>query len=184
MFKSLKPPVVIGHRGASLYAPENTLAAFKLAVAQSAAAIEFDVKLTRDRQVVVIHDPKVSRTTDGRGSVSKLSLNEIKRLDAGAWFSSEFKGERIPTLEQAECLSRIYICEAGFSPTSTVARPGTMPRLASVFALSRVSASTSEASAFPSIIVVSSITPCQDKAGTGRTALWPPSAPMISSPHS
>jgi len=100
MFKSIKPPVIIGHRGASLYAPENTLAAFKLAVDQSAAAIEFDVKLTRDRQVVVIHDPKVPRTTDGQGSVSKLSLNEIKKLDAGAWFSSEFKGERIPTLEE------------------------------------------------------------------------------------
>lgn len=100
MFKSLRTPVIIGHRGASLHAPENTLAAFKLAIDQAAVAIEFDVKLTSDRQVVVIHDPGVARTTDGQGLVSKLSLEEIKDLDAGTWFSSDFKGERIPTLEE------------------------------------------------------------------------------------
>jgi glycerophosphoryl diester phosphodiesterase len=100
MFKSLRTPVIIGHRGASLHTPENTLVAFKLAVDQSADAIEFDVKLTSDRQVVVIHDPSVSRTTDGQGLVSKLSLDEIKSLDAGTWFSSDFKGERIPTLDE------------------------------------------------------------------------------------
>jgi glycerophosphoryl diester phosphodiesterase len=100
MFKSVRTPVIIGHRGASLHTPENTLAAFKQAVNQSAVAIEFDVKLTRDRQVVVIHDPGVSRTTNGQGLVSKLSLDEIKSLDAGAWFSSDFKEERIPTLEE------------------------------------------------------------------------------------
>jgi glycerophosphoryl diester phosphodiesterase len=100
MFKSLKTPVIIGHRGASLHSPENTLAAFKLAVDRSAVAIEFDVKLTRDQQVVVIHDPNVARTTDGQGLVSKLTLEEIKRLDAGSWFSSNFKGERIPILEE------------------------------------------------------------------------------------
>ncbi len=83
-----------------MYAPENTLAAFKLAVDQSAVAIEFDVKLTSDRQVVVIHDPSVARTTDGQGMVSKLPLEQIKKLDAGNWFSPDFKGERIPTLEE------------------------------------------------------------------------------------
>ena len=100
MFRSLKTPVIIGHRGASLHAPENTLAAFKLAMDQSAAAIEFDVKLTCDQHVVVMHDPGVARTTGGQGLVSKLSLDEIKRLDAGTWFSSDFNGERVPTLKE------------------------------------------------------------------------------------
>jgi glycerophosphoryl diester phosphodiesterase len=100
MFRSLKTPVIIGHRGASKYAPENTLAAFKLAVEQSVPAIEFDVKLTHDQRVVVIHDPNVMRTTNGRGLVSGLSLAEIKQLDAGSWFSSDFKAEPIPTLEE------------------------------------------------------------------------------------
>jgi glycerophosphoryl diester phosphodiesterase len=100
MFGSLKTPVIIGHRGASKYAPENTLAAFKLAVEQAAPAIEFDVKLSADGHVVVIHDPSVTRTTDGRGSVARLSLAELKKLDAGRWFSPEFTGEKIPTLEE------------------------------------------------------------------------------------
>lgn len=100
MFRKLKTPVIIGHRGASLYAPENTMASFNMALEQSAAAIEFDVKLTSDDQVVVIHDPQVERTTDGQGLVSKLSLDSIKKLDAGSWFSNRFIGERIPTLEE------------------------------------------------------------------------------------
>ncbi len=100
MFKSLSTPVIIGHRGACRYAPENTLASFKLAVEQGAPAIEFDVKLTRDNQVVVIHDPTVTRTTNGQGAVARLSLSEIKQLDAGSWFSEKFKGERIPTLAE------------------------------------------------------------------------------------
>lgn len=98
MFKSLKTPVIIGHRGACMHAPENTLASFKLAIKHGAAAIEFDVKLTSDDQVVVMHDPSVTRTTNGQGSVRKLSLQEIKQFDAGSWFSGEFKAERVPTL--------------------------------------------------------------------------------------
>jgi glycerophosphoryl diester phosphodiesterase len=110
MFKSLPTPVIIGHRGACLYAPENTLAAFKLAVEQGAPAIEFDVKLTRDDQVVVIHDPTVNRTTDGQGSVASFPLSEIKQLDAGGWFSGAFKSERIPTLEEVfDCVGRMIL---------------------------------------------------------------------------
>ncbi|MBN2256716.1 MAG: hypothetical protein JW704_02680 [Anaerolineaceae bacterium] len=100
MFRQISTPVIIGHRGASAYAPENTLAAFKLAVDQSAGAIEFDVKLTSDGQVVIIHDRNVSRTTNGQGLVAKLTLNEIKQLDAGSWYSSDFSGERVPTLDE------------------------------------------------------------------------------------
>ncbi len=76
------------------------MAAFRLAIRQRADAIEFDVKLSADHQVVVIHDLSVERTTNGQGLVSRLSLKELKRLDAGRWISSEFQGEQIPTLEE------------------------------------------------------------------------------------
>jgi len=90
----------IGHRGASGYAPENTLAAFQRAMELGADAVELDVQLTRDEQVVVIHDYRVDRTTDGRGAVRRLLLDELKRLDAGSWFSQKFQGEKIPTLHE------------------------------------------------------------------------------------
>ena len=93
-------PLVIAHRGASAYAPENTLAAFKLAAEQEADAIELDVDLTHDGHVVVMHDATIDRTTDGHGRLSDLTLEEIRRVDAGAWKSAEFKGERVPLLEE------------------------------------------------------------------------------------
>ena len=79
-------PLIIGHRGASGLAPENTLAAFSLAVALGADGVEMDVQLSRDGQPVVMHDARVSRTTNGRGSVSRLTLAQLQRLDAGSWF--------------------------------------------------------------------------------------------------
>jgi glycerophosphoryl diester phosphodiesterase len=100
MFIQLKTPVIIGHRGDSTYAPENTLAAFDLALKHQADAIEFDVKLTADKHVVVIHDQSVNRTTNGRGLISNLTLEEIKKLDAGSWFDPKYKDERVPTLEE------------------------------------------------------------------------------------
>ncbi|MFC2028612.1 glycerophosphodiester phosphodiesterase [Chloroflexota bacterium] len=93
-------PLVIAHRGASLIAPENTLSAFKLAEELKADAIELDVKLTSDRQVVVIHDYTVDRTTNGTGKVSDKSLAEIKELDAGGTFNDKYSGEKIPTLRE------------------------------------------------------------------------------------
>ena len=84
---------VIAHRGASGQFPENTLLAFREALRQRADAIEFDVRLTRDRVPVVIHDDAVDRTTDGAGMVADMSLSAIRELDAGA-------GERVPTLSQ------------------------------------------------------------------------------------
>jgi glycerophosphoryl diester phosphodiesterase len=93
-------PLVIAHRGSSAYAPENTLAAFKLAVEQEADAIELDVDLTRDGHVVVVHDATIDRTTDGRGRVADLTLEEIRRVDAGAWKDAAFKGERVPLLKE------------------------------------------------------------------------------------
>lgn len=98
MLESLSQPVIFAHRGACLHAPENTLAAFELALTQQADAIELDVKLSSDGHVVVIHDATVDRTTNGRGRVRDLSLVELKSLDAGSFFSDQFAGEKIPTL--------------------------------------------------------------------------------------
>jgi len=96
---------IIAHRGASAYAPENTLAAFRLAREQGADFFELDCMRCGSGEVVVIHDDTVERTTSGRGPVSGLSLIELRRLDAGSWFSSAHKSERIPTLEEALALA-------------------------------------------------------------------------------
>ncbi|MHC4945427.1 MAG: glycerophosphodiester phosphodiesterase [Planctomycetota bacterium] len=90
-----------GHRGASLDAPENTLASIRLAFEQGADAVEIDVRLTRDNTVVAFHDEDTSRIAGGGEKVSDLTLEEVKRLDAGAWKGKEWKGERVPTLEEA-----------------------------------------------------------------------------------
>jgi glycerophosphoryl diester phosphodiesterase len=93
MLAELPRPIVFAHRGASAHAPENTLAAFQLAAAQQADAIELDVKLSADEEVVVMHDASVDRTTNGHGRVSTLSLRELHALDAGG-------GQKIPTLHE------------------------------------------------------------------------------------
>ncbi|NUQ83409.1 MAG: glycerophosphodiester phosphodiesterase [Anaerolineales bacterium] len=100
MFKELPYPIILAHRGASAHAPENTLAAFQLAVEQGADGIELDVKLSADGQVVVIHDATVERTTGARGRVKDMTLDELRSLDAGSFFSDKFKGEKIPTLAE------------------------------------------------------------------------------------
>jgi len=92
--------LAIAHRGASGYAPENTLAAFRKAVAMGAGFIETDLQLSRDARFVAIHDATVARTTNGQGTVHDMTLAELRRLDAGSWFASEFAGERIPTIEE------------------------------------------------------------------------------------
>jgi glycerophosphoryl diester phosphodiesterase len=92
--------LAIAHRGASGYAPENTFAAFRKALAMGAGFIETDLQLSRDARFVAIHDPTVNRTTNGQGAVHDLTLAELRKLDAGAWFGSEFAGERIPTIEE------------------------------------------------------------------------------------
>ena len=93
-------PKVIGHRGAKSHAPENTLASVQLAHAQGARWVEVDVKLTADGVPVLMHDDRVDRTTDGHGAVRDMTLGEIRRLDAGRWFSEAYAGERVPTLEE------------------------------------------------------------------------------------
>ncbi len=90
----------IAHRGFSGVQPENTLAAFKAAIEVGIKFIECDVRFTKDRHIVVIHDRTVDRTTNGSGLVSDFSLAELKQLDAGSWFSEDSTGERIPTLQE------------------------------------------------------------------------------------
>jgi glycerophosphoryl diester phosphodiesterase len=100
MIKDFPTPMIFAHRGASTCAPENTLAAFELAAKQGAPAIEFDVKLTSDRQVVIIHDQTLERTTNGFGSVRKQPLAALRELDAGSWKSEVFHSEKIPLLSE------------------------------------------------------------------------------------
>lgn len=92
---------VWAHRGASALAPENTLAAFRVAEEAGADGLELDVQMSRDGVPVVLHDDTVDRTTDGQGAVAALSLAELRQLDAGTWFDAAFAEERIPTLEEA-----------------------------------------------------------------------------------
>ena len=92
--------MVIAHRGASSDAPENTLAAFDLAIQMGVTHIELDVHCTLDGHVVVIHDETVNRTTNGSGPVTGHTLAALQRLDAGSWFGGKFAGQRIPTFEE------------------------------------------------------------------------------------
>lgn len=111
-------PWLIAHRGASAYAPENTVPAFELAAQQGADFVEFDLQLTKDRQIVCLHDNSLERTTNveeifpdrfrkggsdaapKRWMLEDFTLEEIRRLDAGSWFDAKFKGTRIPTFAE------------------------------------------------------------------------------------
>lgn len=91
---------IYAHRGCSGTHPENTLAAFEAAAELPIDGVEIDVHLTKDGEIVVIHDEKVNRTTDGKGYVKDMTLSELKEFDCGSWFSDNWRGERIPTLEE------------------------------------------------------------------------------------
>jgi len=92
-------PRVIAHRGANRFAPENTLAAFLKAKQLGFHWVEFDVMLSADHELVVIHDEELKRTTNGHGQVIDWSYSSLKELDAGSWFDSQFSGEKISTLQ-------------------------------------------------------------------------------------
>ncbi len=94
------PVIVMSHRGFNDVAPENTMAAFKKALQVGADMIELDVHLSKDGELIVMHDPTVDRTTNGTGSIIDKTLAEIKQLDASNKFSGIFKGEKIPTLDE------------------------------------------------------------------------------------
>lgn len=100
MLPSLSRPIIFAHRGASAHSPENTIAAFTLAIRQGADALELDAKLTSDGHVVVFHDQSVDRVTSGSGRVKDMKLAALRELEAGSHFSPKFTGEPIPTLDE------------------------------------------------------------------------------------
>ncbi len=119
---SLSEVLAIAHRGACAYAPENTRAAFDLALLQGATHMELDVRITADGKAAVLHDPSLERTTNGTGLAAERTLAELQTLDAGSWFHPKFVGERIPSYrevleryaEQAHLHTEIKDAPAGF----------------------------------------------------------------------
>lgn len=100
-------PLIVAHRGLLHHAPEDTLSNFR-ACLELRLGFEFDVRRTRDGELVCIHDETVDRTTNGTGKVTDLSLEEIRQLDAGSWFDSHFTGEVVPTVEEVLALVANY----------------------------------------------------------------------------
>ncbi len=99
-------PLIVAHRGDTAHYPENTLAAFESAVRKGANAIELDVHLTRDGELVVHHDYTLGRTVAGEGTITERTLGELRSLEAGSWFGPDFAHERIPTLGEVLALGR------------------------------------------------------------------------------
>ena len=97
---SSQAPIIIAHRGFSSENPENTIKSFQASVNAGFNYIELDIHLTADSEIVVMHDETVDRTTDGTGEIKDLSLEQIKKLDAGSWFGDTSLKEEVPTLEE------------------------------------------------------------------------------------
>ncbi len=106
MVRPQRRPLVFAHRGAKLTAPENTLPAFEEAVRLGADGVELDVQYTLDGHLVVIHNRTLEATTNGTGRVTSHSLQELRALDAGSWFSPRFAGTHLPTLDEVLDLLR------------------------------------------------------------------------------
>jgi glycerophosphoryl diester phosphodiesterase len=102
---------VIAHRAGKALAPENTLAAIRNAIQLGVDYVELDIRATRDGNLVIMHDRSVDRTTNGTGNVRDLTLEEIRRLDAGSKYSPKFTGEKVPTFDEVLelCHDRVYI---------------------------------------------------------------------------
>lgn len=97
----MKLPKIIGHRGVAAYAPENTLEGIHTAADIGVEWIELDVKLTKDQVPIIFHDDLLDRTTNGTGPVAERTLDDLRQLECGSWFSGSFAGIKIPTLEEA-----------------------------------------------------------------------------------
>jgi glycerophosphoryl diester phosphodiesterase len=139
-------PAVVAHRGASAVAPENTLAALQEAVRRGADAVEFDVRRSRDGALVLCHDDTLERTTDARRvlpgrapwRVGELTLDELSRVDAGAWHGPSYAGERIPTLAAALEMLRPTGVTAVVELKSPSDHPATVPDLVEVLTRTRL----------------------------------------------
>lgn len=92
---------IAAHRGASQLAPENTIASMRKAIDCNAQMIELDIQITKDNKLVVFHDDELGRTCEGHGKISELNYSDLKDLDCGSWFATEFSSERIPLLSEA-----------------------------------------------------------------------------------
>lgn len=126
---------LIGHRGLAARAPENTLAGFELAAKEGINWVEFDVQLTADHFLVIIHDDTVDRTTNGHGLVYKHNMTDLLQLDAGSWFDSKFANQRIPEL--ATVLPKLFNLDLQLNIELKVPAhppPGHLYRFALVFA--------------------------------------------------
>lgn len=110
------------HRGDVSVAPENTIPAFESAVKKGVPQIEFDVNLSKDGHLVIMHDATIDRTTNGKGKVTDFTLAELKALDAGSWFDPKFKDTRIPTLrETLEAIPENVLCNVHLKNDAEVA---------------------------------------------------------------
>jgi glycerophosphoryl diester phosphodiesterase len=132
---------IIGHRGYSAQAPENTLAALRAAVEAGADAVEFDLHVASCGTPVLFHDANLGRTTNGVGPIRRRTLGQLRVLDAGSWFDAEFAGEGIPTLEEAleeiaPRVGRVYAEVKGYRELEDLDRMVTIARRAG--ALDRV----------------------------------------------
>jgi glycerophosphoryl diester phosphodiesterase len=117
-------PLLVGHAGLKLAAPENTIAGVAAACSLGLRGVEVDVRFTRDSVPVLLHDENVSRTSNGSGNVQAMTLAELRQLDFGSWFAARFRGERLPTLTEflaaaADCgFERIQLDIKSFQPLS------------------------------------------------------------------
>jgi glycerophosphoryl diester phosphodiesterase len=167
-------PRVIAHRGGGLLAPENTLAAMRLARNLGFLGVEFDVKLARDGIPVLMHDDTLERTTDGRGRVADRPAEALFELDAGGWFGNEYLGEPVPSFAEASALCKevglwanieIKPCpgreaETGRSVarlTAQLWRGAPLPPLLSSFSVAALEAAQREAPGLPRGLLADSI---------------------------
>ncbi len=126
-------PRIVAHRGGGKLAPENTLAAIDVGARLGHKMIEFDVKLSRDGHIFLLHDDNLERTSNGWGVAGNLTWNELLNVDAGGWFSGEFKGEPLPLLSQVaeRCHQHGMMANIEIKPTT-----GTGPLTGKTVALS------------------------------------------------
>lgn len=135
-------PRLVANRGAPALAPEHTIAAYEAAIAAGADALLLDVHQTADDQLVVIHDPRLERTTDGRGAVRDATVRDLKRLDAGRWFGRAFRGQRIQTLAEVLERFRERVAFAVGVPGGADSDPGIEERLVALLQIYDVVART------------------------------------------
>lgn len=97
---STRKPIIIGHRGTTDLAPENTFPAFEIALQAGADGVEFDVQRTIDGELIIFHDEQAARTSDGEGFLPEMTFEQVRSLDVGCWFDKRFAGTRVPTLAE------------------------------------------------------------------------------------